>query len=199
MPGSLDEEIEDALAWALESVIGARRKTSQSLLSQTPGGRLDVHEYILDADTRDQRDRVPDAVWRAALDAAAAGTGRRFAVGIAAAVQDEPAGPRRMATSRREAGNTGAMYNLGVLLKTPTPGRPGLVERAAKPGKTGAMNNLGLLLEDADPARPGLVRAGSRGRRHHGHHQPGACSKTATPRQPGAGTSGQRKPAKPRP
>ena len=45
-------DVEDALQWGLESVTGASRRTSQSLLTQTSAGdAVTVHDYIRDADT----------------------------------------------------------------------------------------------------------------------------------------------------
>jgi len=148
----IDEEIGSARAWALESVIGAGRKTSQSLLSEVPGGGFVVHEYVRDADQRDRRTRVPEAVWRSALDVAAAGTDRRFEVGVAAYFQDEPAWAEAGWRPLAEVGDTRAMYNLGVLLADGGPATArDWFEKAAEAGHTGAMHNLGVLLADSEP------------------------------------------------
>jgi hypothetical protein len=53
-----------------------------------------------------------------------------------------------------EAGNTDAMYKLGMLLKDSDPTRAEeWWTRAADGGNTDAMYNLGVLLKDSDPAR----------------------------------------------
>ena len=80
-------EIEEALQWGFESVTGAARRTSQSLLAKTPAGdALTVHDYIQDADARAGDRIVADAVWMAALDEATSDDAR-FAIGLAAALQ----------------------------------------------------------------------------------------------------------------
>jgi hypothetical protein len=80
-------DIEDALRWARESVLGTTRTTSQSLLTEIPDqDALTVNDYIQDADARADRNSVPDAVWEEALRLAATDDAR-FAIGQAADFQ----------------------------------------------------------------------------------------------------------------
>jgi hypothetical protein len=80
-------DIEDAFRWALESVLGSARTTSQSLLSETStGDAFTVNDYIQDADARTARKAVPDGVWAEALRHATTDDAR-FAVGQAAGLQ----------------------------------------------------------------------------------------------------------------
>jgi len=78
------EEVGEALQWALDPVVGAGRRTSQSLLSEVPSGGLIVHDYVQDMYARTADSSVPDAVWRSALDAAGSDENRRLAVCLAA-------------------------------------------------------------------------------------------------------------------
>jgi tetratricopeptide (TPR) repeat protein len=148
-----DAEIEDALAWGLESVVGAARTTSQSLLAKTATDAVTVHDYIQDADTRTTPGPVAEAVWVAAL-ADAASDDARFGIGVAAAVQDNTAIAAEGWLPLASKGHTDAMFNLGVVLSEGNPSQARQwYERAAEAGNSDAMNNLGLLLEHNDPAR----------------------------------------------
>ncbi|HEV3292625.1 MAG TPA: trypsin-like peptidase domain-containing protein, partial [Streptosporangiaceae bacterium] len=148
-----DAEIEDALQWGLESVVGASRTTSQSLLAKTAADAVTVHDYIQDADTRTTPGPVAEAVWVAAL-AEAASDDARFGIGVAAAVQGNTAIAAEGWLPLASKGHTDAMFNLGVVLSEGDPSQARQwYERAAAVGNTDAMNNLGLLLEHDDPDR----------------------------------------------
>jgi TPR repeat protein len=159
-------EIEDALQWGLESVTGASRRTKQALLTKIPpSGALSVHDYIQDADARASPRTVQDAVWRAALDAAASEEAR-FAIGLAAAEQGNTAIASKSWLPLARRNIPDAMFNLGVLLHDSAPARARRwYERAAHAGDTSAMNNLGVLLKDTDPdqARDWWQRAAQAG------------------------------------
>ena len=80
-------DITDALDWALQSVLGTTRTTSQSLLDETPArDALTVNDYVQDFDARADREAVPDDVWDEALRQAATDDAR-FAIGQAAGLQ----------------------------------------------------------------------------------------------------------------
>jgi TPR repeat protein len=155
LPSDADPaEFESALQWGVESVLGAARATSQSLLTMSPAAdAVTVHDYIQDADTRTNKSPVADAMWMAAL-ADATSDDARFAVGVAAALQGNTAVAAMGWLPLASEGHTDAMFNLGVVLSERDPDQARhWYERAAEAGNTDAMNNLGLLLEHSDPGR----------------------------------------------
>jgi len=136
LPGGAEAaEIEDALRWGLESVVGASRTTRQSLLAKTAtADAVTVHDYIQDADTKTATGPVADVVWVAAL-ADAASDDARFAIGVAAAVQDNTAIAAEGWLPLAGRGHTDAMFNLGVVLSEGDPGQARQwYERAAEDG-----------------------------------------------------------------
>jgi TPR repeat protein len=147
-------DIDDALRWALESVTGASRLTSQSLLTKISGAdALTVHDYIQDADAKVSARPVPDAVWMAAFKEAASDDAR-LAISLAAALQGNAAIAAKGWLPFANKGNSVAMYNLGVLLNDTDPAQAReWWQQAAEAGQARAMYNLGVLLNDTDPAQ----------------------------------------------
>jgi len=141
-------EIEDALAWGLESVTGASRRTQQALLTQIlAADALTVHDYIQDADARISARTVANAVWLAALDEAASEEAR-FAIGLAASEQGKTAIASKSWLPLARKG----MFNLGALLNENDLNQAReWYEQAAQAGDASAMYNLGVLLKDTDP------------------------------------------------
>ncbi len=88
-------DIEDALEWAMEAVLGAARTTSQSLLAETrEKNALVVNDYIQDADARAARDAlarrtIPVQVLTEAL-AHASSAGARYKIGQSAERHGHP-------------------------------------------------------------------------------------------------------------
>jgi tetratricopeptide (TPR) repeat protein len=117
LPGAVPDpdEASDALKWALRAVVGVGRRTSQSLLSEVAGHALRVHDYVQDAVARTASNPVPDAVWDAALDAAA-NDHQRIEVGFAAALQSNLRWALNAWRPSSERGNSTAIFNMGVLL-----------------------------------------------------------------------------------
>ena len=154
LPGAEPAEIEEALQWAFESVTGAGRSTSQSLLGKTSAGDgITVHDYIQDANAGASDRAVTDAVWMAALHVAPSKTAR-FAVGLAAAAQSNTRIASEAWSPLAAKGNIRAMFNLGVLLNDSDPSQARRwYEKAARTGNPNAMNNLGVLLAASHPAR----------------------------------------------
>jgi TPR repeat protein len=153
MPDGLEPaEVDGALRWACESVLGVGRTTRQSLLTQTPGGdALTVHEYVLDADSRVSGRAVPDAVWTAAMDHASSDEAR-FAVGYAAATQGKAAMASRAWLPLASDDQSNATVNLGVLVAKSDPDQARrLFERSARAGNTDGMVKLGDLIRDNEP------------------------------------------------
>ena len=150
----LQPEIEEALQWAFESVTGATRPTSQSLLAKTlTGDAITVHDYIQDADARDGERVVPEAVWIAAVDEAPSQSAR-FAVGVAAAVQANIGIASRAWLPLATKGDIRVMFSLGVLLTDRDPSQARRwYKKAAKAGHPDAMHNLGALLADSHPSK----------------------------------------------
>ena len=149
--GPTHGELEEALRWAFESVTGAGRLTTQSLLAQTStAGAITVHDYVQDADAASDR-TVPDVVWLAALEEATF-HGTTFSVGLAAGVQGNVGIALKALIPLAIEGDSNAMFNLGVLMN-------GIDlrearrwwEQAAAAGRIDAMYNLGVLLADSDP------------------------------------------------
>ena len=147
-------EIEEALQWAFKSVVGAGRRTSQSLLAETAAAdAITVHDYIQDADAEHRERVVPGLVWMAALDEATS-DGARFAVGLAAALQGNTHIASEAWLQLATEGDTTAMFNLGVLLADSDPGQAHRWrEEAAQAGHADAMYNMGVLLKDSDPGQ----------------------------------------------
>ena len=147
-------EFESALQWGVESVLGAARATSQSLLAISPAAdAVTVHDYIQDAYARTTTSPVADAVWMAALHDAASDDAR-FAIGVAAALQANTVIACNSWLPLASRGHTDAMFNLGVVLSERDLDQARQwYRRAAEAGNSDAMNNLGLLLEHGDPAQ----------------------------------------------
>jgi len=152
--GAARGELEEALQWAFESVTGAGRLTSQSLLAKTsPLDGITVHDFIQDADAAVTDRVVPDVVWTAALDAATSDRAR-FNVGFAAAVQGNVGTALKAFIPLAVEGDDEAMYNLGVLFHDIDPGEARRwYEQAVAAGRPTAMWNLGLMLKDDNPRR----------------------------------------------
>ena len=146
-------EIEDAIRWALESVTGAARTTSQSLLAVTAEDMVTVHDFVRDADARADWQPVPGDVWAAALDQA--GTDyERFNVGYAAYGQANVGVAEAAWLPLANNGLPIAMADLGVTLRDSDPEQARYwSERAAEAGDIAAMTNLGTLLKDSEPGR----------------------------------------------
>jgi TPR repeat protein len=144
-------EVEAALQWGFESVTGAGRITSQSLLAKTPGGdAVTVHDYIQDAHAQGSETAIADVVWRAALDEATS-TDARYGVGFIAAVRGNAGVASEAWLPLAAEGDTEAMLSLGILFQDSD--RDQAVhwfEKAAEAGKAEAMFGLGVLLADRD-------------------------------------------------
>jgi TPR repeat protein len=145
-------EVQEALEWAFESVTGASRSTSQSLLAKTPtGDAITLHDYIQDADARSGDRDVADAVWTVALDEAISDSAR-FNVGIAAFVQANNDIAYKAWLPLGIRGDSYAMFNLGWLIEDSDPDQARRwYKKAAAAGDAKAMNNLGVQLKESDP------------------------------------------------
>lgn len=175
-----DEEIRDAVQWALQAVIGGGRRTRQSLLSRHPDNTLAVHDYLLDLAQESSPADIDESVWQAVL--AYVKGARRFDVGTVALhaglkdiaraayqpladagdasaltnmasllTDDAPDEAERLNRLAAGQGDSYAMFNLGVLLSNRgSPEARIWYERAANAGITRAMFNLGVLLEPND-------------------------------------------------
>ena len=145
-------DIDDAWRWASESVLGASRSTSQSLLAETPAGDAAVHDFIQDADARNRPPNVPDPVWTLALKYSTTDQ-ESSAVGYAAAVQGNAVIAAKAWTPLATKGDSRAMLNLGALLKDSDPEQARhWFEQAVAAGDSMGMVGLGTLLRDSDPA-----------------------------------------------
>ena len=153
-------EMDGALKWALEPVIGASPKTSQSLLSKVQGDGLIVHEYVLDADLNDLLIGPPDAVGVRPSTSPLRTMRVVTTSGWRLLFKNNRNGHRPHGDLSPRPATLDAMFNLGAVLHRRDPGTArGWYEKAAAVGRTDAMNNLGGLLEDTDPE---VARAGSR-------------------------------------
>ncbi len=144
-------EIEAAMRWATAAEIGANRKTRQSLLTEDSANQtLTVHDYLLDHQQQHPDGPVANAVWQAALHRAPRES--LWSLATAAYHGDEPEVVQKALEPFVAAGDSDAMFNLGVLLKDSDPdaGRR-WYEQAAAAGDSDAMFNLGVLLKDSDP------------------------------------------------
>ena len=158
-------EIEEALQWACESVVGAGRLTSQSLLAKTPtGDAITVHDYIQDADAENRGELFP--TWCGRRRSMRPPPVARSAVGYAASLQGNTHIASEAWLQLAIDGDTDIMFNLGVMFADSDPGQARRwYEKAAEAGNARAMNNLGLLLADSDPgqARCWLEKAAEAG------------------------------------
>lgn len=144
-------DLEDGFRWALEPVMGDSHRTAQALLSLDDGESLTVHDYIQDVDNQIADQSVPAEVWTAAIGSATSDD-QLFAVGLSAAYEGNLGVGQNTWIPLAEAGDTGAMANLLLVLKDSDPGearRWG--EAAAQAGDVSAMFNLGYLLADSEP------------------------------------------------
>jgi TPR repeat protein len=148
-----DEDITDAISWCTHPIDVGGRRARYSLLMFQHDQSLVINDYVQDHDRRHDPPPVPDPTWSAAL-ANAPDDDSIFGVGIAAYEAGRVATAQIAMRTLANAGHTGAMYNLGLLLKEQEPAAARhWYERAANAGHTGAMNNLGLLLKEQDPAK----------------------------------------------
>ena len=151
----IGQAIDDAFQWALESVIGRARKTSQALLTKAPSPEdgLTVHDYVQDADANVGGRVVPDDVWGKALQQATT-DGARYSVGLTAGIQGHTGIAAEVFLPFARTGSHSGMFNLGVVLQDSDPGQARYwYEKAAAAGLTEAMTNLGALLLNSDPGQ----------------------------------------------
>ena len=146
------DELDEAFNWATTPEFKAPRGTRrQALLTEDPRAKtLTIHDYVLDHDQRTTAPDVPDRVWESALNYPT--EEQRFTIGVTAARAGKTHHSAAAFEPLAEAGNTGAMFNLGVLVAE---GEPEVArrwyEQAAEAGNTKAMNNLGVLVEEGEP------------------------------------------------
>lgn len=146
--------MEEALRWAVEPVVIAGRPTHYALLtqSQDPGG-LTAAAELRELDDQSERPPVPEAMWLAALDAAADDEALST-LGWSAMRADERAVARRAFAPLAHAGQAEAMGLFGIL--TTDPEDPDTAERwferAAETRDVFAMLNYGTHLRPSDPA-----------------------------------------------
>ena len=146
---SEQDEINDALEWATTAVIGAGRRTRQSLISRDNTRALLINDYLIDHDQRHPTGAVPGPVWRAALKCSTYDSWASIAT--AAYQANEHAIAVEALGPLADAGNTNAMVNLGVLLSdSDAEAARRWYEQAVAAGNTQAMVNLGVLLSDSD-------------------------------------------------
>ena len=113
------DEIDDALKWAVHAVIGAGRRTRQSLVTREKAEALVINDYLIDHDQRQPGNVVPNAVWQAALHSAttdATQTEQLWRVGLAAYDQQQPEVALSAMQVLADLGQAPAMFNTGVLL-----------------------------------------------------------------------------------
>jgi TPR repeat protein len=161
-------ELEDALQWTFESVTGASRSTSQSLLAKTQAGdAITVHDYIQDADLQTGDRPVADEIWLAALDEA--DSEKCFNIALMAYYQRNFEIVRNALLPQATQGDVDAMYYLGMMLEygrdpasEPDEGSD-WIEKAAEAGNANAMVTLGEWAIDAGYARRWFGKAAEAG------------------------------------
>ena len=115
------DEIDEALRWATTRPAIGSGRTRQTLLTQNTLQELAVHDYVLDDAQRHAKDRVPDPVWQASLQAAkrriTAEPDRLWRVGVSAFEQGMlEVALTAMQTLATDGRMPEAMFNVGVLL-----------------------------------------------------------------------------------
>ena len=119
--GGCDDEMEesdfpDARDWAIEPIIGKRRRTRQSMLTYHADAQtLAVHDYLHDYDQRNNTDPLADHVWDAVLDYANGGTRIRIAL-VAVEMRRSDIAVRAVRPLKEKGDPVGAVV-LGVLLE----------------------------------------------------------------------------------
>ncbi len=111
--GYTAEEIADAVTKMSEPVIGTARHGNSVLLIDTRTGTVAAHDYVRDHDLR--RRPIPAAMWEAAV-AAATAPDDLHAMGLAAYAMQENETAITVMAQLVAAGDTNAMFNIGVLL-----------------------------------------------------------------------------------
>ncbi|MGW9351722.1 tetratricopeptide repeat protein [Nocardiopsis flavescens] len=140
-PPPLPEDADRAWEWATQ-----QRSGLAGLLvpADHEGRRWRAFDYLT------TQDRLPDAVWHAALDAAT--DQDRFTIGVTAYGAERADIAETAWRPLADQGNTGTMVGLGVLLQEAD--RVGEAEgwyrKAIDQGDTSAMFNLGFLLAETD-------------------------------------------------
>ncbi|KJF19034.1 trypsin-like peptidase domain-containing protein [Acidithrix ferrooxidans] len=109
-----EQEVSDALTWATEPVVGKGRMSSQSLLSKVDDTYLKVHNYLQDEDAKSITAEVPDAIWRATLDAVGSDD-ERFTIGLFAYNQSNSKWAESAWRPLSDGGNSRAMLAMGML------------------------------------------------------------------------------------
>ncbi|WP_152487140.1 tetratricopeptide repeat protein [Nocardiopsis halotolerans] len=156
-PPPLPEEADRAWEWATRP----RSGTAGLLVPADHEGRLwRAFDYLT------TQDPLPEAVWRAALDAA---TDRdRFTIGVTAYRAKRGDIAETAWRPVADQGDTDAMFNLGTLLEEVDRGEEAQDwwQRAAEQGDIRAMFNLGILLDEAgrvEEAEPWFRKAADQG------------------------------------
>jgi TPR repeat protein len=145
-----DKELGEARDWCTQPISIGGRRGRYSLLTLHDDG-LAINDYIQDHDRRHGPPPMPDPTWAAAL-ANASGTTSLWNVGSAAYSANQMVTAEAAMRTLADAGETGPMYNLGLLLNDRDPDAARRWwEQAAAAGDAHAMNALGLLLNDRDP------------------------------------------------
>jgi TPR repeat protein len=146
-----DDDLTDAVNWATRPIGIDGRRGRYSLLTRQQDA-LTANDYIEDWDGRHQPSRIPDATWRSAI-ANAPSMDSLWNIGFTAHFAGRTAVEQTAMQTLANAGHTGAMVNLGLLLRDRDPAAAqAWWERAAAAGNADAMFSLGLLLRDRDPA-----------------------------------------------
>ena len=115
--GPQQDEIDDALEWAIHAVIGAGRRTRQSLVTRDKTDALVVNDYLIDHDQRNPESVVPQPIWQAALNAAMRDetirSERLWRIGTAAYEQRHRNVSLSAMQSLADLGEPSAMHNVG--------------------------------------------------------------------------------------
>jgi TPR repeat protein len=142
---ALLDQFDQSLRWATTPVSGARMVTHR-----TDRTGLAVHDYVLDHLNNVLPPGLPATTWTALTDNLHDSPSELTLVGVTAFLtHHDLAVAQNLLRTATDAGNTLAMFNLGVLLEQ----RDEPVEAehwwrtAAASGHAGAMTNLGVLLE----------------------------------------------------
>ena len=151
--GAGHDDMTEAFEWALESVIGASRRTAQALLSEVSTGALTVHDYIQDADAPSATSIIPDYVWHASLKLART-AGALFSIGMSAVLQDKNDIAAKAFLPLAKAGDIDGMTILGILLLEQDPRQARKWwKKAARTGYSAAMFKIRILLGPRNPAQ----------------------------------------------
>jgi tetratricopeptide (TPR) repeat protein len=167
-----EELFEQAAAWACQPII-SRDLLEQALVIKMDG-RYAANDYVVDHTVRDPHHlAVPDSIWECALQAASSSAEPKrqrltWSVGVAAYREKATTHALTAMRSLADAGNPGALFNVGVLLegspeaeirvyddvvawygKAP---EPSVREQVAK-----ALFNKGVVLDEQGPAGAGIT------------------------------------------